>query len=183
MSLELDAELVMMIEDYECEKRQKRAEGIDFTASDVKSDDKILLRLITEPKSRSGVICVYDVRKMVERMKDKNYDKGVLISKRFSEAAKDELRKRGIKAVSEKFMPYKPEELYLKLQACIDASCKAKCGHVPRRESDCCGYSEGDYSCKIRIISDNAAFHFERRLTKLLQNDLKRLLAINNNVG
>lgn len=183
MSLELDAELVMMIEDYECEKRQKRAEGIDFTASDVKSDDKILLRLITEPKSRSGVICVYDVRKMVERMKDKNYDKGVLISKRFSEAAKDELRKRGIKVVSEKFMPYKPQELYLKLQDCIYDLCKAKCGRVPKKASDCWGYSEGRYSCKIRLISDDASFHFDHGWTKLLQNDLKRLLAIHNPVS
>jgi hypothetical protein len=180
MSLELNAELVMMIEDYECEERQRWAEGIDLTASDVKSDDKILLRLITEPKSKSGVVCVDDVRKMFQRMKHENYNKGVLISERFSEAAKEELRKKDIKIVSEKFMPYKPQELYLRLQDCIDGLCKAKCGQVPKRESDCWGYSEGRYPCKIRLISDDASFHFDHGWTKLLQNDLKRLLAIRN---
>jgi len=183
MSLELAAELVMMIEDYECEKRQKWAEGIDFTASDVKSDDKILLRLITEPKSKSGVICVGDVREMVGRMERSDYDKGVLISKEFTQAATEELRKKGIRVISEKSMPYKPQELYPKLQGYIDALCKAKCGQVPKRKSDCRGYSEGDYSCRIRLISDNASFHFDRGWTKLLQNDLKKLLALHDTMG
>jgi hypothetical protein len=176
MSLELDAKLVMMVEDYECAERQIRAEGIDFTASDVKSDDKILLRLITEPKSKSGVIGVDDVRKMIEKMEHENYDKGVLISKRFSEAATEELGEKGIKIVSEKFMPYKPRELYLRLQDCIDGLCKAKCDQVSKRESNCWGCSKSRHSCKIRLISDDASFHFDHGWTKLLQNDFKRLL-------
>ena len=183
MSLELAAELVMMIEDYECEKKQKWAEGVDFTASDAKSDEKILLRLITEPKSKSGVICVDDVKEMVGRMERSDYDKGVLISKEFTTAAREELRKKGIQIISEKSMPYKSKELYSKLQDCIDDLCKAKCGQVPESESDCQGFSDGDYSCRIRLISDNASFHFDHDWSRLLQNDLKRLLAMQKTTG
>lgn len=174
----LDAELVMRIEDWECREERTWAEGTDFTASDVKSHDKILLRLITEPKSRSGDVCVDDVRKMVERMKHDNYSKGVIISKSFSDAAMKELKEKGIKIVSETSRPYKPRELYLRLQDLMNDLCKAKCGHIPERESDCMGHSEGTYSCKIRLIGDDASFHLAHGWAKLLQNDLKRLLRI-----
>jgi hypothetical protein len=183
MSLELAAELVMMIEDYECEKKQKWGEGIDFTASDAKSDDKILLRLITAPKSKSGFICVDDVKEMVDRMERSDYDKGVLISKEFTTAAREELGRNGIRVISEKYMPFESKELYSKLQDCIDDLCKAKCGKVPKRKSDCRGHSDGDYSCRIRPISDDASFHFNHGWSRLLQNDLKRLLKMQKTMG
>lgn len=184
MSIKLKAELVMAIRDYECKERQRRDEGIDFTASDAKSDDKILLRVITEPKSKSDVVGIDAVRKMAETMKHKGYDKGVLISKRFTEAAKEEMSQKGIQVVSEKYMPrFKPQKLYLTIQDCIDDLCKVKCGRVPKKEADCKGYSNGHYSCKIRLISDNASFHFERGWTDFLQKDLMRLLAIRNSIN
>ncbi len=40
------------------------------------------------------------------------------------------------------------------------------------------GSKEKHYSCKIRLISDNVSFHFERGWTDLLQNDLLSLLRI-----
>lgn len=183
MSLELAAELIMTIEGYECEKKQKWADGIDFTASDTKSDDKVLLRLITEPRSKSGAIRVDDVREMIDRMESSDYDKGVLISKEFTTAASEELGRRGIQVISEKSMPYRSEELYAKLQDCIDDLCKAKCGHVPKRESDCRGHSDSKYSCRIRLIGDNASFHFDHGWSRLLQNDLKKLLAVQKTTG
>jgi len=185
MSLELKAELVMAIKDYECEERQRLDEGIDLTASDAKSDAKILLRVVTEPQTKSEVVGVDAVRKMTEAMKRENYDKGVLISKRFSEAAKREMSRKGIQMVSEEYTPrFKPQKLYLKIQDCIDDLCKAKCGRVPKKESDCKGRdSNGHYSCKIRLISDNASFHSERGWTRFLENDLMQLLAVHNSMN
>jgi len=142
-----------------------------------------LLRLITEPKSKSGVICVDDVKKMAETMKHEHYNKGVLISKRFSEAAKEELRRKSIQMISEKFMPYEPQKLYLKIQEFIGDLCKAKCGQAPEKESDCKGYSKGNYLCDIRLISDDASFHFDHGWTRFLQNDLKRLLKVHNSMN
>jgi len=185
MSLELKAELVMAIRDYECEERQRHNEGIDLTASDAKSDAKILLRVITEPQTKSGVVSVDAVRNMVGTMKHEDYDKGVLISKRFSKAAEREMSRKGIQMVSEEYTPrFKPRKLYLKIQDFIDDLCKAKCGRVPKKESDCKARdSNGHYSCKIRLISDNASFHLERGWTRFLENDLMQLLAVYNSMN
>jgi len=185
MSLELKAELVMAIKDYECEERQRYDEGIDLTASDAKSDAKILLRVITEPQTKSGVVSVDAVRNMVETMKHEDYNKGVLISERFSEAAKREMSRKGIQMVSEEFTPlFKPQKLYLTIRDYIDDLCQTKCGCIPKKESDCKGKdSNGHYSCKIRLISDNASFHFERGWTRFLENDLMQLLAVRNSMN
>jgi hypothetical protein len=177
LSLKGKAELVMAIEDYEREEMERGENWVDIVASDGKSNDKILLRIITEPKSKSGFVGVDAVGKMIETMKDEDYDKGILISKRFTKAAKRKTGHEGIQIISEKFMPrFKPEELFFTIQHCTDILCKAKCSRIPKKESDCKGYSDGCYSCKIRLISDNASFHFERGWTHLLQNDLIQLL-------
>ena len=185
MNMELKAELVMAIKDYECEERERLGNGIDFTASDAKSDDKILLRVITEPKTKSGVVNVDAVKEMADTIKHENYDKGVLISKRFSKAAEREMSRKDIQMVSEEFTHLlKPQELYRTICDYIDDLCQTKCGYIPQKESDCKGKdSNGHYSCKIRVISDNASFHFERGWTRFLENDLMQLLAVHNSMN
>jgi len=185
MSLELEAELIMAVRDYEYKERTRWDEGIDFTALDARSDDKVLLRIIAEPETKSEAVGVDGVRKMCETMKHEHYDKGVLISKRFTESARKEMSQKNIQMVSVNHTPrFKPDKLYLKIQNYIDDLCKAKCGRVPEKESDCEGKdSDGNYSCKIRLISDNASFHFERGWTNFLKRDLIRLLAISNSLN
>lgn len=87
--------------------------------------------------------------------------------------------------VSEEFTHlFKPQELYLTIRDYIDDLCQIKCGYIPKKESDCKGKdSNGHYSCKIRVISDNAAFHFERGWTRFLENDLMQLLAAHNSMN
>jgi len=169
----------MAMKDYKCEERQKVDGGIDIIASDGKSDDRILLRILNEPESKSCIVGRDAVLKMVETMKHENYDKGILISESFSFAARQEMKRRGIQIVSEKFMPsFEPNRLYIKIQNYIDDLCKAKCGKVPEKESDCKGYSKDSCTCEVRLISDDASFHLEHGWTSLLQNDLRRLCSI-----
>lgn len=179
------AELVMAVRGYEYEDRQSWDEGVDYVASHSDSDDKILLRVVTEPRSRSGVVGVDVVNDMIETMKDEDCDRGVLISKRFSKAAKEQMRREGIRMISEKFMPiFKPQRLYLTMQDYIDGLCQAKCGHVPKKESDCKGKDpKGHYSCKIRLISDNASFHFEKGWTNLLRKDFEQLIRTHSTIS
>ena len=179
MNIGSKVEIILAMKDYNCEERQKVDGGIDIIASDGKSDDRVLLRIINEPKSKAGIVGRDAVLKLNETLKSENYDKGILISKRFTVAARQEMRRKDIQMVSEKVMPsFKPEELYIKMQNYIDDLCKVKCGKVPEKESDCKGYSEGCYSCKVRLISDDFLFHFERGWTDLVQNDLRRLCSI-----
>jgi len=175
------AELVMAIREYDDIKRRKREGGIDIIVSPLRSDDKILMRVINKSRTKSGIVGINSVRKMSEFLERNDYDGGFLVGKRFTNAAREEMSREGIEGISEKFMPsFKPQRLYFSVNKIVEKLCKAKCGRVPMEESDCKGYSEGNYSCKIRLISDDASFHFERGWTNLLQNDLKRLLTVQN---
>ena len=162
----------MSMRNYSCEEREEWDQGMDITALDEESNEKVLLRIV-EPKSKSGFVGVDAVREMLEAMEREDYDKGVLLGKKFTVAAKRQLMENDIQRISESHTPrFKPERLYVRINNYVNDLCKAKCGKIPKKESDC----KGD--CRIRIISDNASFHFEQGWIKLMKNDLKQLLAI-----
>ena len=173
------AEVISAVRDYESKRVRRRERKVDFTVSPSGSDDKILIRVITGSKSRSGYVGVDTVREMGEVLKKRDYDKGILIAKRFTKAAENEMENENIEAVSERITPhFKLERLYLVVNGCVENLCKAKCGLVPVKESDCKGYVDGHYVCDVRLISDNASFHFERCWIDFLEKDLVKLLAI-----
>jgi hypothetical protein len=174
MSIQDEAELVMALRDYSCKDKGEWDGGVDITALDAESKEKILLRVVTS-KVKSGFIGLDAVRKMLGEMERGDYDKGFLIGKRFTTAAKEEMAQNNIQRISETYMlPFKPEKLYLRIGQYVNKLCKVKCGRIPEKESDCQG------NCKIRIISDNASFHFENGWIRLMKNDLKQLLALQN---
>ena len=174
----------MAIEDYEPKGREKWDKGFDITALDNESKDKVLIRLITKPKSRSGYVGADTVERMVAAIDNEGYDKGVLISNRFTEAARRRLAQEGIKRISDDFMlDFTPRRLYLVARELVDNLCKVKCGKVPQKESDCKGRLNNHYACEVRLLSDNASFHFERGWTSLLQKDTLRLLSMNHSAN
>lgn len=173
------AKVISAVRDYESKRTRRKERKVDFMVSPSGSDDKILIRVITETESRSGYVGVDAVREMGEILSKRNFDKGILIGRRFTEAAKREMRREGIEAVSERITPhFKLERLYFVINGCIENLCRAKCGLVPVKASDCKGYVDGRYVCDVRLVSDNAGFHFERGWVDFLERDLARLLAI-----
>lgn len=179
MSLELKTELFMAIEDYEPTGSKKRNNGIDIKALDNGSNDKVLLRVITKPESRTGYVGANTIDEMVESIKNGNFDKGVLIGTRFTEAAKRRLEEEGIRRISDGFiLNYSPERLFLAARGLVNSLCKSKCGKIPSKESDCKGHNDDSYSCEVRLVSDNASYHFERGWSRLLQKDVFRLLSM-----
>ena len=173
------AEVISAVRDYENRRIRRKERKVDFTVSPSDSDDKILIRVITEAKSKSGCVSVDTVREMSEILKKRNYNEGILIGKRFTKAAKSEMEREDIEAVSERITPhFKLERLYSVINSCIRNLCRAKCGHVPVKASDCKGYVDGHYSCNVRLISDNTSFHFELGWIYFLEKDLAKLLAI-----
>jgi hypothetical protein len=174
ISIKDEAELFMAMRNYSCEEREKWDGGIDITALDEESNEKILLRIV-ESKSKSGYIGIDAVRKMREAMECYTYDKGFLFGKRFTDAAKEELIQNDIQRISEQYMPsFKPERLYLRINNYVNKLCKVKCGKIPKKETDCKG------NCRVRIISDNASFHFEQGWINLMKKDFKQLLSLDN---
>jgi hypothetical protein len=174
MGIKDEAELFMAMRNYSCEEREKWDEGVDIIALDTASHEKVLLRIV-EPQSKSGFVGIDAVRKMMETMEHDEYDKGVLFGKRFTDAAKQELMQNDIQRISEGYMPkFKPERLYLRINQYVNDLCKEKCGKIPKKESDCKG------KCRIRVISDNASFHFEQGWINLMKKDLRLLLSLHN---
>jgi NACHT-associated inactive Restriction Endonuclease 1 len=175
MSIEDNAEFLIAVRNYKCEKREKWSGGIDFLASDVTSGEKVFLRLI-EPKSKSGFVGADDVKDMLKVMKRKDCDRGVIISKRFTDAAAQEMKFYNIQQVSDEYMPpMKSENIILTINDCINNLCKTRCGAIPLKESDCKGRLK-ERLCRIRSISDDALFHYERGWIDLMKNDLRQLL-------
>lgn len=177
LSIEGKAALLVAVRGYEFEERRKFDGGADLVLVDDNSRDKILLRLITKPKSKSGTVSVDAVNDMTEILESEDYDKGILISNRFTKAARDEMERKSIQMLSDRYIPsFEPQTLYLGIQDYVDKLCKSKCGRIPSKKSDCKGFSKGQYSCEVRLINDNALFHFSRGWAKLLQRDFLRLL-------
>jgi len=177
------AKLISAMRDYKRKRTRSKERKVDFTVSPSEEDEKILIRAITEPKSKSGYIGVDTVREMTEFLEKKKYDKGILIGKKFTNAAKREMKNAEIEVVSEAISPnFKVKRLYSTIGNYVEKLCKAKCGKVPVKDSDCKGYIDGHYTCDVRLISDNADFHYEKGWVNFLERDLVKLLAIEKDV-
>ena len=173
------ANLISAMRDYKRKRTSRKERRIDFTVSPSEDDRKILIRTITEPKSKSGYISVDTVREMIDFLEKNNYDKGILIGKRFTNAAKREMKTAEIEVVSDAISPtFKVNQLYSMIGKYVESLCKAKCGKVPSKDSDCKGFVDGHYSCDIRLTSDNADFHYEKAWVNFLERDLVKLLTV-----
>jgi hypothetical protein len=173
------AEVISAVRDYETVATRKKERMVDFTVSPSASDEKILMRVITDGYSKAGHVTVDNVREMGEVLEARDYDEGILIGKRFTKAARRAMTREEIELVSERSRPrFKLERLHSVINRCVMELCRAKCGAVPMKESDCEGYVDGHYSCDVRLVSDNASFHFELGWVDFLERDLAKLLAI-----
>ena len=96
MSEELSekTKLIMAIRGYETEKEKKWSNGIDFITSKEGSENKILLRVITDDKSKTGFIGINTIRKLIKNLNQEEYDEIIFIGKRFTNAATKELNQK-----------------------------------------------------------------------------------------
>jgi len=173
------ANLISAVREYKRRRTSKKERMIDLTVSSSEDDRKILIRTITETKSKSGFISVDAVRKMIDFLEKNNYDKGILVGKRFTAAAKKEMKNANIEVVSDAISPtFKVNKLYSMIGKYVEKLCRAKCGKVPSKNSDCKGFLDDHYSCDIRLTSDNADFHYNKVWLSFLERDLVKLLAI-----
>lgn len=171
------AEFLFAIQNLKIGKEEKWAEETDFVASDVVADDKVLVCLV-EPRVKSGFVDADDVKRMAKVMRRKNCARGIVVGKRFTEAALEEMKTCNIQQASDECMPpVAPENLVLKINDCINTLCITKCWATPLQEEDCKGHLK-DKPCRIRSICDDVLFHYERGWIDLLKNDLRQLLSL-----
>jgi len=166
---------IIAVRGYKNVKKQKSSNFTDVTALD-NSNNKVLLRMI-EPLT-DEYISLADIKNMSEFIKRDNYESVILISRKFTDSALEEMRKQKIQHVSEDYMPpFDTEELYSAIVDCANNQCQKKCGKALLAISDC-GEKIADF-CKIKLLALNAKNHFEDGTVGLLKNDLKVALALN----
>jgi hypothetical protein len=167
--------LIMAVRGYKRIKREKKANCTDVTALD-NLNNKVLLRII-EPLGNES-INNSDVKNISELIKREAYDSAILIGKKFTDPAVNEMGKQKIEHISDDYMPpFAIEALHLAIVDCVNNQCMKKCGDVSSRES-ACSEKKSDF-CKLRGLSDSVECHFEQGLVGLLKNDLKIALALN----
>ena len=177
MNVKDKVEFLFATQNLKIGKKERWAEGTDFVASDAIADERVLVRMV-ELDGKSGFVGADAVKGMLKVMRRKDCRRGIIVGKRFTAAAVEQMRLGNIQQASDEYMaPVAPESLVLAINGCIDGLCKAKCGVVPLRESDCKGGLK-DSPCRVRLISDDALFHYERGWIGLLKNDLRQLLVM-----
>jgi hypothetical protein len=180
MSVEEKAKFLIALRNYKCGRGEKWSDGIDFVSFDVIADEKVFVRSI-ESRRRAGFVGADNVKSMLKVMMRKGCKRGVLVGKRFTAAASQEMGMFNIEQVSDDYMPpFRAEDIMLTINNCADKLCRMNCGAVPLKKSDCKGSVEANL-CRVRLISDDALFHCEHGWMNLLKNDLRQLLFLNEN--
>ncbi len=178
MTVKDKIEFLFAVKNLKIGRKEKWAEGTDFVASDVIADDKVLVRTV-DPRNKSGYVGADVVKDMLKTMRRKNCERGFIVADRFTGAAIDEMQLCNIQQFSDTYMPpVASENIVLTINDCISSLCRTKCGAAPLQENDCRAVSK-DKQCRVKSISDDAMFHYERGWTDLLKNDLRQLLAMN----
>jgi hypothetical protein len=172
------AKLVSAVRGYQLEQTRRKDEIVDFTVSPLESDERILIRIIKHRDGKTGYVGIDAVKEMSRTLQTQRYSRGIIVGKRFTEAARNETTREDIEVVHVGTPRFKLDELYSVIQDHVDALCQARCGQAPDKKSDCQGHLNGDYTCKVRLLSDDADFHFEHGWIGLLERDMVRLLAI-----
>jgi len=175
-SVEDQAEFLIAVRNLKCTRRREWSRGTDFVALDAVTDKKVLIRLMESEKS--GYIRGDDIKDMAEAMRRMNCGSGFFIGRRFTNSATEEMSLDNIQPVSDDYMPpTTSESMILIINNHIDDLCRKKCGAVPLKESDCKARFK-EASCEVRLISDDASFHYGLGWMDLLKNDLRKLLSM-----
>ena len=178
MSVKDKAEFLIAVRNYKCGKKKKWSNGVDFVASDMISNEKVLVRYI-ELQNKLRSVGADEVTNMLKVMKHESCGKGILVGKRFTAAATQEMNTNNIQQVSDEYMPpVKPESIILTINECAKNLCETKCGAGSLKMDNCKVRLKGEL-CRVRSISDDALFHRDRGWMNLLNNDLRQLLLLN----
>ena len=171
-------ELLKTLHGYEKKGVNNKIGCIDYVASD--GDENKLLRVVIDPKLNISKAYTDTIRSTKELLENENYGDAVILAEKVSQGAKKLIREEeSLDYISPALVhPYSPSELIYAIQKKTGELCKLRCGKVPKTESDCKGYQDGEYTCPVRRISDNADFHAERGWLELLMNDFSQLVGL-----
>jgi hypothetical protein len=173
----VQVELIKSIHGYDEKVSNDILGSVDYIKGEGKN--KKLVRVI---KYKGGSRSTSDkVKETIESMDEEGYKEVKIITANLTDNAKKLiLKKNDVSFITKKWRtPYSISELYYGIQVMSNKLCKSICGKIPKTDKDCMGYHNGEYSCTVRMISDNADFHADRKWYLLLYDDFSKLVNIN----
>ena len=174
--LVIQIELLKAIHGYEKNGVNDEIGSINYVASG-DGDEKKLLRVIIDRKDNISKANTDTIRTTIEFLENEDYDKAVILSEEFTEGAKSLIRKKkNLNYIFPEQHPHSIPDIVYAIQIKTMELCKLRCGKVPKTERDCKGHQDGEYTCPVRRISDDADFHAERKWLQLLMNDFSKLV-------
>jgi hypothetical protein len=182
MSVQEKADFLIAVRNYESGKTKRWTNGKDVVASGRSTGEKVLIRL-TETQTKPNLVGIDEVKNMLKVMTREGCKRGVFISKKFTDAAIEEMGTFNIQQFSDEYMPpVTSENIVLAINDCRNNLCKIRCGEISSGTSACKNRQEKNI-CRIKSISDDAVFHCKRGWMNLLKNDLRQLLLLNKTVS
>lgn len=155
---------------------------MDYITGD-DDDEKKLLRVIVDTDFHASKADFQITAKTLTAVDDGCYDEATIMAEEFTKASKRLVRKdESLEYISPKHKRYSLIELIEAVQNETRGLCEAVCGKFPESAEDCKGKQDGEYTCSVRRVSDDADFHAERRWLELLMNDFSRLIALRREI-
>jgi hypothetical protein len=187
---------------YKIEEASQTASTIDILVSHPDSDDIIMMQIVTQTNHKNNGVGADTVENAKQLLAKPDIDKVILFGNRFTESAQNELRGESIEFFSPTqniLLTLNHQELYSTIFKYVDAACLNKCGSTPKSSTDCIGYTKqitpcpncdgrgklartsskyAPYCRPIRLISDNADFHYRKGWGRLLHKNLLSLIEL-----
>jgi len=176
-------ELMKTLHGYENPVYNPEAKCIELKTTE-DNQTKIMQVMINE-NAEPRPIYVKTLEKTLETIEEKDIDEILLLGERTTKAGREIIKETNeIECLTPNIKPhYKVSELIYSIQSKTLDLCRQKCGKAPQKESDCKGLQNGEYSCQIRRLSDDATFHAEMKWNGVLKEDWKALLELERNLA
>jgi len=173
-----EVELLRSLHGYELADFNEEMGCVDYiTAGD--GEGKKLLRVVVDSGLTASRATFEIATKTLESVEGGSYDAAIIVAEGFTSASKRLARKEGgLDCVSPDNEHHSLIDLIEAVQRETQRLCELRCGKFPASAEDCRGYRDGEYTCPVRRVSDDADFHVERRWPTLLKKDFSKLVEL-----
>ena len=173
---DVQVELLKQLNGYEMKHVDKEMGSVDYIAEE-DDEDRKLLRVIVGPKFNASKVFVDIVHDTVEKLEEEEFEEAIILAKDFTSSSKRIIREDDrLEMISSDSKYYSIHEMLEAIMALTMQLCKSRCGGIPETEEECRGRVDGEYSCRVRMISDDADFHARMGWLELLKNDFSMLV-------
>jgi hypothetical protein len=171
-------EIMKTLHGYENPEYDEEIKCVELETEE--NDKKKVLRVLVNENQEPQPIIAKTINHAMDSLEEEDIDEILIIGTRITRASRRLVNENeDLDYLTPKVTPhYRLSDLVYIAQDKTMNLCKIKCGKVPKKAGDCNGYQDGDYTCNVRRVSDDATFHAEMKWNSILHKDIDKLIAI-----